>query len=245
MFSKIIKVLLLLLGGVFIVFQGMAFQLEGAAVSAGILVLLTILYCGWTTNKSIYFFWFLVLYTIGHVLSYSAWYGPNLYEGDIDYIYYVANMLFILSYIFLMLKILTQLNFKSVFSQLAIPIFILVVLDIFCVSLVTATTENVLNTYEYSLEYTYNAVVMTLLSIALINYMYRNDTKSMMFLMGSICIVFSEIIQLAYFYVMEDKMLGFIYSFFLVVAFIFFYMQSQIEFTGPDEPFYSDEHAEA
>ena len=245
MFSKIIKVLLLLLGGVFIVFQGMAFQLEGAAVSAGILVLLTILYCGWTTNKSIYFFWFLVFYTIGHILSYSAWYGPELYEGDIDYFYYIANILFILSYMFLILKILTQLNFKAVFSQLAIPIFILIVLDIFCVSLVTATTENVLSIYEYSLEYTYNAVVMTLLSIALINYMYRNDTKSMMFLMGSICIVFSEIIQLAYFYVMEDKMLGFIYSFFLVVAFIFFYLQSQSEFTGPDEPFYSDEHAEA
>jgi cbb3-type cytochrome oxidase subunit 3 len=85
---------------------------------------------------------------------------------------------------------------------------------------------------------------MVLLSVALINYMYRNDTKSMMFLMGSICIVFSEIIQLAYFYVMDDKMLGFIYSFFLVVAFIFFYLQSQLEFTGP-EPEYSDEQLEA
>ncbi|MCA0152760.1 hypothetical protein [Winogradskyella vincentii] len=244
MFAKILKVLLLLLGGLFIVLQGMTFQIEGAAVSALILVLLTVLYCGWTANKSRYFFWFLVLYTTGHVLSYSAWYGPDLYEDDIDYFYYIANMLFILAYIFLILKILIQLDYRAVFSKLSIPIFILIVLDVFCVSIVTETTEGVLGFYEYTLEYTYNAIIMALLSVALINYMYRNDIKSMMFLMGSICIVFSEIIQLAYFYVMEDKILGFIYSFFLVVAFIFFYRQSQLEFTGP-EPDYSDNQLEA
>ena len=76
-------------------------------------------------------------------------------------------------------------------------------------------------------------------SVALIDYMYRNDNKSMLFLLGSICIVFSEIIQLAYYYILEDKNLGFIYSFFLVVAFVFFYLQSQLKHTGP-QPTYLD-----
>ena len=61
----------------------------------------------------------------------------------------------------------------------------------------------------------------------------------MLFLLGSICVVFSEIIQLAYYYILNDKNLGFIYSFFLVVAFIFFYLQSQINHTGP-QPSYLD-----
>ncbi|RCT54455.1 hypothetical protein [Winogradskyella sp. KYW1333] len=244
MFSKILKVKLLILGGIFIVLQGMTFQIEGAAVSAIILILLTVLYCGWTANKSRLFCWFLGLYTLGHILSYSAWYGPDLHKGDIDYFYYIANILFILAYIFLILKILIKLDYRAVFSKLSIPLFILIVLDVFCVSIVTETAQGVLEFYEYILEYIYNTIIMVLLSLALINYMYRNDIKSMMFLMGSICIAFSEIIQLAYFYVMEDKILGFIYSFFLVVAFIFFYRQSQLEYTGPEMD-YSDNHLEA
>jgi cbb3-type cytochrome oxidase subunit 3 len=242
--NKILKVLLLLLGGIFIVLQGFAFEVEGAAVSAFTLVLLTVLYCKLTENKSNYFFWFLVTFTLGHLLSLYSYYEPLLEYDQIDYYYYGANLLYIIAYIFLIIKMLKGFDFKTVFSELSIPIIVLVVLDVFCVSIVTATTENVLSFYEYSLEFAYNSVIMTLLSVALINYMYRNDNKSMLFLIGSICIVFSEIIQLAYYYILNDNNLGFIYSFFLVVAFMFFYLQSQVEFTGP-EPEYTDEHLKA
>lgn len=238
--SKILKILLLLLGGIYIVFQGMAFQIEGDATSAIVLVLLTILYAFWTTRNNNYFLWFLILHAIGHIISYLSWYGPDLYEGDTDYIYFTANALFIISYLLLTLKFITQLNIRRVLSKLSGPIFILIILDIFCVSLVTATAVSTLNVYEYTLEYIYNGMIMIMLSVALINYMYRNDTKSMTFLMGTICIVFSEIIQLTYYYVMKDNILVFVYTFLLVVAFIFLYKQSQLEFTGP-EPEYTEE----
>jgi hypothetical protein len=120
-----------------------------------------------------------------------------------------------------------------VFLQLPVPIIILIVLDVFCVTLVTDTAEHQLTFYEYALEFVYNTIIMILLSVALINYMYRNDTKSMLFLVASIFIVFSEIIQLAYYYILDDNNLGFVYSLFFVVAFVFFYLQSQKEFTGP------------
>ena len=241
--NKIFKVTLLLLGGVYIVLQGLAFELEGAAVSALMLVILTILYCKWTINKSKSFFWFLILFTAAHLLSYSAWYGPEIKEGDIDYYYYGANTLYIISYLFLISRIASTFKFKEVFKELSIPILILLVLDVFCVVLVTDTTKSALSGYEYALEFIYNAVIMALLSVALINYMYRSDNKSMLFLIGSICIVFSEIIQLAYYYILDDNNLGFIYSFFLVVAFLFFYLQSQLQFTGP-EPEYVDKQLE-
>lgn len=237
--NRIIKVGLLLLGGVFIVLQGLKFELEGAAVSALMLVVLTFIYCRWTEIRSRLFFWFLVTFTIAHLLSYSAWYGPTIEEGEIDYYYYGANILYIISYIFLIAKITTSLKLKKVFKELAIPIIILFLLDVFCVVLVTDTTKSALSIYEYTLEFVYNAIVMALLSVALIDYMYRNDNKSMMFLLGSICIVFSEIIQLAYYYILDDRSLGFIYSFFLVIAFLFFYLQSQLQYTGP-EPAYMD-----
>lgn len=238
-FSKILKGLLLLLGGIFIVFQGMTFETEGAAISTIILILLILQYLVWTKRKNHYFTWFLILFTLGNIVGMVGTYFPDLHPNIGDIVYYGANILFILAYLSLTLKVVSQLALKTVFTKLSIPIFILLLLDIFCVSLVTATAVSSINFYDYALEYSYNAIVMILLSIALINYMYRNDTKSMMLLIGSMCIVFSEIIQLAYFYVIKEKTLGFVYSFLLVVAFIFFYIQSQQEFTGP-EPEYEE-----
>ncbi|MFC0604536.1 hypothetical protein [Winogradskyella pulchriflava] len=242
--NRLVKVVLLLLGGVFVLLQGFAFEVEGSAVGAISLVLLAILYCIWTKNKTKFFFWFLVTFMVAQLLSYAAYYAPEVDEIKVDYYYYGANILYIISYLFLITRIVTELKFKAVFKELAIPIVVLIVLDVFCVTLVTDTAQRALSVYEYSLEFVYNAVIMVLLSVALINYMYRNDNKSILFLIGSICIVFSEIIQLAYYYILEDKNLGFIYSFFLVVAFIFFYIQSQLQFTGP-EPTYYDEQLEA
>ncbi|WP_369995800.1 hypothetical protein [Winogradskyella sp.] len=241
--NRFIKVILLLLGGVFIVLQGLAYESEGAAVSALMLILLTVLYCVWTPKKSRLFFWFLVVSAMGYLLGFLSWYMPRIEEGGTDYYYYGSNILFIISYLFLIIKIVSSFKLKEVFKGLAIPIIILLILDVFCVVLVSETTEAALTGSEYALEYVYNAVIMALLSVALIDYMYRNDTKSMLFLVGSICIVFSEIIQLAYYYILEDNSLGFVYSLFLVVAFLFFYLQSQLDASDP-EPFYMDEQLE-
>lgn len=241
--NKILKVLLLLLGGVFVILQGFGYEVEGAATSTFMLVILTFIYYEWTQNKTKYFFWFLAAFTCGHVVSLFSWLMPEIKEHQINVYYYASNLLSILAYLFLIVRVLVELNFKKIVAELTIPIIILVVLDVFCVVLVTDTAENALTNYEYALEFFYNTVIMVLLSSTLINYMYRNDSKSMLLLVGSMCIVFSEIIQLAYYYILDDSNLVFIYSFFLVLAFVFFYLQSQVAFTGP-EPAYVDEYLE-
>ncbi|WP_179349735.1 hypothetical protein [Winogradskyella pacifica] len=242
--NKILKVVLLLLGGTYILLQGFALEVEGDTVGAIGFILLTVLYVGWTKNKSKLFLMFLVAFTTAQILSFIGWHRPGLRDGQTDYLYYIANILSIISYALLILKVFIHLNLKTVFSQLTVPIIILVILDIFCVTLISSTTENSFNLYEYILEYVYNVVIMLLLSIALINYMYRNNYKSMLFLIGSIFIMFSEIIQLAYFYILKDDNLGYVYSSFLVVAFIFYYLQSQHLVTEPT-PAYSDDPIEA
>ena len=243
--NRILKLVVFLFAVSFVILQGLAYEVEAAATSAAMLVFLTILYAGWTENKAQYFLWFLLTFTLGHVLGYFSYYVFELREGELDYFYYGVNMLYILAYALLIVKIISGFNLKTIFLEFPIPIFILVVLDIFCVYIVSGTTENILEIYEYVLEFMYNVIIMALLSVGLINYMYRNDTKSMLFLIGSICIVFSEIIQLAYYYILfEDSALGFIYSFLLVMGFLFFYLQSQLDFTGP-EPEYIDDHIEA
>jgi len=241
--NRILKVVLLLLGGCYVVLQGFALQMEAVALSTFMLFLLIILYNKSTEEKDKHFFLFLATFTMAHFINLFAYYGPEIGANAMDYYYYSSNILYIISYIFLIIRILRDLDFKVMLLQFSIPIFILVILDIFCVSIITATTEAKLTFYEYTLEYTYNAVIMALLSAALINYMYRNDNKSMLLLIGSIFIVFSEIIQLTYYYIMDSNDLGFVFSLFLVVAFLFFFLQSQIKFTGP-VPEYTDEQLE-
>jgi len=237
---RILKIIILLLGSVYILLQSLALEVEGDAVGALAFVLLTYLYLGWTEDKSKLFSSFLLLFTSAHIISFIIWFMPMVEDGEPDYLYYVANILCILSYTLLIIKMFIHFNLKAVLSQLTVPIVILVILDVFCVTLISSTTEGAFSYYEYILEYFYNAVIMMLLSIALINYMYRNNNKSMLFLIGAIFMVFSEIIQLAYFYILDINILGFVYSTFLVVAFSFFYIQSQHPVTDP-VPEYSDE----
>ena len=241
--QKILKVLFLLLAVVFIFLQGLALEMEAAAVGAIMLLILSISYYKWTHKKSSLFLCFLLVFTLAHMISYYSWVVTPIEVGAIDYWYYSANMLYIISYFLLIIRIISELNFKRVCSELAIPIIVLIVLDVFCVVHVTETTRAALTLPEYILEFAYNAIVMALLSAALISYMYRNDNKSMLMLIGSICIVFSEIFQLAYYYVLDDKNLGFIYSSFLVIALILLYLQSQLQFTV-SLPEYADEQLE-
>jgi hypothetical protein len=241
--NKIIKVLLLLLGGCYILLQGFGLELESSVLSTVMILTVIVLYNRTVDDTNKYFFYFLVAFAMAEVINLFAFYGPIIGANEMDYYYYFGNFLYISSYIFLIIRIVKDLDIKIIFTQFFIPIFVLVVLDVFCVSIITATTEAALSFYEYTLEYVYNGVIMFLLSAALIKYMYRNDNKSMLLLIGSICIVFSEIIQLAYYYILEESDLRFIYSFFLVIAFLFYYLQSLLKFEGP-VPAYTEQQFE-
>lgn len=225
--NKTLIIILILFSIVFLGLQLFQYEMEASGVRTFLLVLLTALYYSKVKQNRIYFLMFLVTFTISEILNFGSWF-VLLYEEDVDYLYYISNGLYILSYTFLILQVLQKINIKDVFSKLLIHILILFTLDVFCVIIVTDTTKSQLDFNQYMVEFAYNAVVMLLLSVALINYIYREDKKSMNFLIGSIFIVFSEVIQLAYFYVSDSNLLNVICSFFLVIAFVFFYLQAQL-----------------
>ena len=75
----------------------------------------------------------------------------------------------------------------------------------------------------------YYIVVMVLLSVALINYLYRNDEKSMLFLISSISFFLLEIMGVARFsYNMDSINLVIVNALILIIA----YLQSQLEYAG-------------
>ena len=242
--SKVLKGVLVPLAIYYIVLQGQSLDIQASGIGALMLVLLTILYAISKAPKRKYFFAFLIVFTITEIIDFFTWFTPPLEMNELDYFYYIANILYIVSYLFLILNLIIDLNLKLLIAEFKIPIIILIVLDIFSVMVISSTTENALNSYQFILEFVYNAVIMVLLSVALLNYMYRNDNKSMLLLVGCIFIMFYEIIQLAYFYVLDDNELSIIFSMLLVIAFTLFYVQSQLKFTGPERA-YVDEQLES
>lgn len=241
--NKILKVISIVLGICFVVSLGLGHDMEGSVLSATMLILLTTLYYRSPKPKSIYFTLFLIVFTLANVVSAMSWFLPEVQKDDIDYYYYFINTLYIISYILLIIRVLSALKLKLVFKKFLISIIVLIILDIFCVFVITDTTSAALFSHQLIMELLYNTVVMILLSVGLINYMYRNDNKSMLFLMASICIVFYEIIQLAYFYVLSTNNIGVIYSTFLVLGLVLLYSQSQMKFMEPFE-FYSEDQLE-
>jgi len=200
-----------------------------------ILPLVTILYCIKTNRKRGHFFYFLFLYSIGELLGLAYYYIPISTLAD-NLMYFGCNLLYISAYIFLILYILNLFNLKKAFKQFKFPIIILLALDIYCIVLVTNIafeSDNLNGIYDYLLEFLYNSVIMILLTIALVNYLNKDSKKAMNLLIGAICIVFSEVIQVAYFYVSEIYILNVAYCLLLVIAFALFYMQNGLHHRVP------------
>lgn len=218
---------LVILSIVYIGLQLMKYEMYASFVRAFMAISLTILYALQINTKRDYFFKFLLTFAIADLLGLLYWFDKLKSMFDIDIIYYVCNGLYIISYLFLIIMVIKSMNLRDVITKLPAYIVILVVLDIFCVTIVTDTAKG-LSIYQYSLEFIYNAVIMSLLTLSVINYIYRVNKKAMNLLIASIFIVFSEMIQLAYYYVIEINVLNVLCSLFLVIAFLFFYLQATL-----------------
>lgn len=232
---KILITILIILSVSFLGLQVLQFETQASALRALLLIVLTVFYYLTIKDKKRFFYLFLVSFTIAEILNFTSMFVSFVSENGADYSYYLTNALYILSYIFLITKVLGDMNLKEIIRKFPIHIIVLLVLDVFCVITVTETTKGLLSNAEYALEFSYNTIIMLLLTITLINYIYREDKKSMNLLIGSIFIVFSEVIQLAYFYISAINILNVICSFFLVMAFIFFYLQSRLIYQKNDD----------
>lgn len=212
----------------FIGFQIFNYEDIAIVLRSLILPLLTVLYYVIRKDRYSYFFYFLVVYSISEfmgVFSYLA--KSSTLISDI--IFYGGNVLYIIAYVLLILEIIVSMKFKKIFKRFPLPIIVLIAFDVYSVILVSETSFSSIKLsglVDYSIEIIYNISIMLLLTITFINYISRHSKKAMNLLVGAICIVFSEVIQVAHYYVSERNILIVVYSILLVLAFIFFYIQS-------------------
>jgi hypothetical protein len=198
---------------------------------AFVLPLLTILYWIKFKDNRSYFFYFLLAYSISEfmgVFGYLAYTSQLI--GNI--LFYSGNGFYILAYVFLIIEILKSMDLKGICKRFPLPLIILFAFDVYSIILVSdvAMSSNMLNKIEYTVEIVYNISIMLLLTVTFINYISRHTKKAMNLLVGAICIVFSEVMQVASYYVSDINLLKVLYSILLVFAFSFFYIQSSMNY---------------
>lgn len=225
---------------VFLGLQTFGLEVEAAGVRALLFVLLVTLYWYSVREKQFFFLMFLILYALAEILNFVSWLAPAISDNEIDYLYFVTNSIYILSYIFLILRIFTSINLLEVSKKYPLHILILIILDVLSVVVVTNTAMDKLTYHAYYVEFVYNTVIMVLLNAALINYIHKDDKKAFNLLIGAIFIFFSEVIQLAYFYVSDINLLNVMCSLFLVLAFYLFYIQSTFTTPPTENSLYPD-----
>lgn len=241
LFKKVLIGILLALAVVFLSFQIVEWQLEAAGIRALLCVFLVVLYIHRVKNKNLWFFAFLITYTIAEILNFVAWMSlPRADKDSLDYMYYIVNSSYIMAYVFLIVQILSAMTLLEMVKKYPFHLIILIILDVFCVVVVTNTTIGRITSEAFVLEFIYNIIIMILLTVTLINYIHRSDQKAIMLLIGSIFILFSEVLQLAYFYVSAINILNVFCSFFLVLGFTFFYLQSRLAYESQEYQLHDD-----
>lgn len=201
-----------------------------AIISRALIVpLFTILYVISNKHKSPYFLIFLIAYSISDLISIVG------YKMYFEWEYYIGNSLYIVGYLAFSFEILSSISIKHILSLFRAHVIVLVMFNIYLnyVLIMYQAETTYFSSTEYFMELLYNISTLILVSVSLLNYFYRDDKKALILFLGSLSIAVSEVIQITYYYLMdnsESNILNVSYSVFLILGFYFYYMQSRLDY---------------
>ncbi|CAH8294881.1 hypothetical protein EV196_108144 [Mariniflexile fucanivorans] len=222
--TKALVILVLLLYVLSVTFHFGSEDVIANALESFILPVITLLYFITVKRKSLFFTLFLVLFSISDLMIFIGPYIPY----DLDY--YLGNFLYISAYISLSIEIFKSVSLSYILKNYKLHLLILTILNIYIIYVLQVIVDpHVGETNIYYVELLYNIVMLTLLSGSLMNYFYRDNVKSLFLFLGSLCIVFGEVIWVAYIYISERYLLNVVSTTLYLVAFYFFYKQSKIK----------------
>ncbi len=226
------KILIFLLGIVYLFF--VYFLLTGNTLYAIIFgtsfyPIIALFYLFNVKKKPLFFTLFLVFFSTSELLLIIfSIVGYEYINKMFDY--FLGNTLYILAYSFLVLDISKNLSFKKLLKDYKITMVVLVVLSIYVSYKLLEIVKPSLLDYQYSVEIIYNLVMLLVLSMALLNYSNKNSKKAFYLLIGALCIVFSEVMNIAFMYVSSQKLLRFFNVTLLLIEGWFFYQQSLLNY---------------
>ncbi|WP_299550223.1 hypothetical protein [Seonamhaeicola sp.] len=237
--SKVLVSLVFVIYLLFAIFGFMGKEAVAFTLNSLIIPSIAIIYFIFFDKKTIFFSLFLICYAasdlIGLIVSLIPYNESFLLVRNIDY--YVGNSLYILSYMFLAIEICKSLNVKHILKNFKIHITVLTALNVYLIYVLQLIVdpEQKMPVGKYFLELTYNIVMLLLLSGALLNYFYRDNKKALYLFLGALCIVFSEVIEVAYLYISQRSLLNFISTTLALSAFYFFCKQTALSDVREEE----------
>ena len=221
--SKVMIGLVLLVYLGFVVFQFSSNIFWADALDALLLPLITIAYFRGVRKPNLFFSLFLLFYSVSDLMVLIVDYIPYLYY------YFIGNGLYILAYTALLVEILRTVSFSHVIKHFKLHLIVLLGLNIY----IAYVLQIIVNPYmertnEYATEIIYNISMLLVLTASLLNYLYRDNKKSLFMFLGSLSIVFSEVISVAYLYVAQQNLLNFISTTLTLLAIFFYCKQASL-----------------
>tara|TARA_R110002167_G_scaffold78883_9_gene217991 strand:+ start:914 stop:1618 length:705 start_codon:yes stop_codon:yes gene_type:complete len=221
--SKIVVSIVLLVYLSFVVFQFSSNDYWAQVFDSLLLPLITLAYFIGDAKKNLFFTIFLLCYSIADLMIFVTDLIPyQMY-------YFVGNGLYIAAYFSLLIKILKSVSFIHIIKNFKLHLLVLVALDIYIAYVLQIIVNPYLEiTNEYITELVYDISMLLVLTASLLNYFYRDDKKSLFLFLGSLSIVFSEVLSVAYMYVAQQNLLSFLTTTLTLLAFYFYSKQSSL-----------------
>lgn len=231
--SKVLLSLLAFIYALFIYFLFSGYVLYAENITTLILPIITLAYFYNVKKRSTYFTVFLILHSISDLMFIISEKLPD----DSDY--YIGNSLYILAYLALIVEIGKNLSFQYIFKKYLFSIIIMFFLNYYIsYELLQIVNPNLILSTVYIIELVYNISMLMVLTLALLNYLDKDNKKAFYILIGAICIVFLEVINIAYLYVSGTATLKF-FSFSLgLLGFYFLYEQSNLSYRNKENRYY-------
>ncbi|WP_044398693.1 hypothetical protein [Lacinutrix sp. Hel_I_90] len=187
--------------------------------------IITIIYLWKVRPKAINFTFFMVFYTLGDLVWISG------IEAKYDFFYYVTNGLFILGYVFLLVEIFKNINFKRVLIAHGLEFFVLIVLLIYMMYVLIKIVKPATFVTDYKLavqilELIYNSILLLLLTSSVLYYIQDTTKKNLVFFLGCTLLVFSELVLIGYYYMVDDIRLSYVSTSLYIFGFLLLYYQT-------------------
>lgn len=219
----------LLITMVFSFMVGVFFSLDTLSnySRAFILPFLVYLYLTESENKSRYFAVFLTSCAVGEFLKVFIDFDTLLMPK-------ISNIAYIFGYLNLLAYMAKSINLTKLLSEFKVPIIVLIIFNgylIFVLNQMILADKTIdVYTLNFLIESTYDICILLVLSFSLINYLYHDSKRSLILFLASVCIVFSEMVKVAYLFVSSNYMINVTYSILIVVGFylVYVYIVSKI-----------------
>ncbi len=244
---KLYKRAVVLLSILFVISVFLDFTLMLNFFLALIFFVFLYLYYTKSERKSKVFMGFLLAFFIGEMYSFAMrlvhYFIEPYFRGTpyFEFEKYVGNMTYIIAYVCLVVYMAGGFNFNQLIKRFKYHLLVLVVFNVYAIVTLNRMMLEAEFFEAYSLaflfESIYNSCILLVLSFSLLNYTYHETKASFLLLLGSMCIVFSEMVQVAYFfipansevmelshyYITTGHILHTIYSLLLIAGFYFIF----------------------